>query len=298
MEQVGELKTLTWTLESDGVCIVRLNRPEQRNAFTLLMSVEFQQLFGALDRDNNVKAVILGANRRSSMFCAGADLNAANDVTLSEAEQKRDAGGRCSLAIWRCRKPVIMAMHGNAIGIGITMALPADIRIVNKDAKIGFVFARRGLVAEAASTYFLPRLVGMSRALEWTLTGRIFRAGDQDSRESGLFNHVVETPDDVMPKALSIAREIVSKNSLVATSVCKSLYWRGQAIPTPYEAHAEESRALRFLMNSPEVQEGFMSFLEKRQPDFPGSPGNKEDVPPGFHDFPYPNNFPSIAARL
>src|SRR5271157_5495057 len=198
------------------------------NAFTSTMALELIEVFAEADRDDAVRVVVVtGAGKA---FCAGADLSyGASTFDISKREGKeipisehRDRGGRVALAIYNCRKPVIGAINGHAVGIGITMTLPMDIRIVAADAKIGFVFTRRGVVPEACSSWFLPRIIGVSRAAELLYTGRVFKA---EEASSGLFNYVVDR-DDVLPKAMAIAQEIAETSS-VSVALTKALLWHG-----------------------------------------------------------------------
>ena len=188
----------------------------------------------------------------------------------------RDTGGVTALAIARCRKPVIAAVNGPAVGIGVTMTLPMDIRIAAESARFGFVFTRRGLVPEAASTWFLPRVVGISRAMEWVATGRVF--GAAEALDGGLVSRVV--PDgEVLPAALQIAREICDNTAPVAVAAAKQLLWSMLGAPTPWQAHALDSRTIHTLGQGADVAEGVRSFLDKRPPRFPGTVS--EDYP-GF----------------
>jgi enoyl-CoA hydratase/carnithine racemase len=264
----------------DGVALIRLNRPDQLNAFTPVMREELIHLFREADQDDRVRAVVVtGAGRA---FCAGADLSGGGS-TFDRAQREgreirlsshRDGGGQVSLAVFNCRKPVIAAIHGPAVGIGITMTLPMDIRIAAEDAKIGFVFARRGVVPEACSSWFLPRIVGISKAAELVLTGRIFRAAEE--AHSGLFNYVLPM-EQVLPKALSIAREIADHTSAVSVTLSKALLWHGLAEGDPQSVHLIDSRVFFWAGKNKDAYEGVQSFLEKRPPQFPLSP--TKDLP-------------------
>ena len=223
------------------------------------------------DQDDSVRAVVVkGAGKA---FCAGADLSAggsAFDRTLQEGRkvaisEHRDGGGQVSLAIFRCRKPVIAAINGHAVGVGITMTLPMDIRIVSENAKIGFVFTRRGVVPEACSSWFLPRIVGTSKAAEWIYTGRVFRASEEAA--SGLFNYVVPQ-GKVLDKAMTIAREIAENTSAVSVALSKALLWHGLAEGDPQSVHLIDSRCFYWMGHERDSREGVESFLEKRQPKF------------------------------
>jgi enoyl-CoA hydratase/carnithine racemase len=263
----------------DRVAVITLNRPERMNAFTGRMMHELLEVFEAIDRDDDVRAVVVtGAGKA---FCAGADLGAGGATFDAEkggesvgVSDHRDGGGRVSLAIFACRKPVIAAINGHAVGVGITMTLPMDLRIVAEDAKVGFVFARRGIVPEACSSWFLPRIVGISKAAELCYTGRVFRAADEQS--SGLFSYVVPA-DQVVAKAMEIAREIAANTSAVSVALSKALLWHGLGQETPQHAHLVDSKCIQWTGKNPDAYEGVQSFLDKRSPDFKMSPWN--DMP-------------------
>ena len=254
-----------------GVATVTLDRPVKMNAFTPTMRNELIEVFRAADLDDSVRVVVVtGAGKA---FCAGADLSSgpsAFDRSLQDGHgvriaEHRDGGGRVSLAVFRCRKPVIAAINGHAVGIGITMTLPMDIRIVSEEAKIGFPFTRRGVVPEACSSWFLPRIVGISKAAEWVYTGRVFRASEEAG--SGLFNHVVPQ-EQVLDKAMSIAKEIVENTSAVSVALGKALLWHGQAEPDPQSVHLIDSRCFFWMGCQKDSHEGVESFLQKRPPSF------------------------------
>ncbi|MBN1103367.1 MAG: crotonase/enoyl-CoA hydratase family protein [Deltaproteobacteria bacterium] len=254
-----------------GIAIVTLDRPDQMNAFTATMRKELIEIFTIADQDDAVRVVVVtGAGRA---FCAGADLSSgrfAFDRVRQDGEEvgiaeHRDGGGQVSLAVFRCRKPVIAAINGHAVGVGITMTLPMDMRIVSENAKIGFVFARRGVVPEACSSWFLPRIVGISRATEWVFTGRVFRASEE--ARSGLFNHVVP-PGQVMDKAMAIAREIAENTSAVSVALSKALLWHGCGERDPQSVHLIDSRCFFWMGCQKDSSEGVQGFLEKRPPKF------------------------------
>ena len=254
-----------------GVATVTLYRPEQMNAFTKTMRKELVEIFAAADQDDSVRAVVVkGAGKA---FCAGADLSAggsAFDRAVQEGRkvaisEHRDGGGQVALAVFRCRKPVIAAINGHAVGVGITMTLPMDVRIVSEDAKIGFVFARRGVVPEACSSWFLPRIVGISKAAEWIYTGRVFRASEEAA--SGLFNYVVPQ-GKVLDKAMTIAREIAENTAAVSVALSKALLWHGLAEGDPQSVHLIDSRCFYWMGHQKDSREGVDSFLEKRPPKF------------------------------
>jgi enoyl-CoA hydratase/carnithine racemase len=265
-----ELTQTRYEVEN-GIATVTLNRPDQLNAFTKIMRKELVEIFNAADQDDSVRVVVVkGAGRA---FCAGADLSSGasaferamqegRNVSLAE---HRDGGGQVSLAIFRCRKPVIGAINGHAVGVGITMTLAMDVRIVSEDAKIGFVFARRGVVPEACSSWFLPRIVGISKAAEWIYTGRVFRASEEAN--SGLFNHVVPQ-DKVLEKAMTIAREIAENTSAISVALGKALLWHAHAEKDPQSAHLIDSKCFYWAGLQKDTREGVQSFLEKRRPRF------------------------------
>lgn len=253
---------------TDGIATITLHRPDNLNAFTVRMKDELVHLFGQADGDDAVRVVLVTGSGRA--FCAGADLAAGGsrfDHATGPVNQAsyRDGGGQVSLAIHRCRKPVIAAINGHAVGVGITMTLPMDIRVVSKDAKIGFVFARRGIVPEACSSWFLPRVVGISKATELVFTGRVFRA--EEERYSGLFNYVVET-DEVLPKARELAREIADNTSATSVALSRALLWHGLGDADPQTAHLNDSRCIFWAGAAKDAYEGVQSFLEKRAPQF------------------------------
>jgi enoyl-CoA hydratase/carnithine racemase len=249
------------------VATITLHRPERLNAYTHAMRDELIHVFEAVDRDDGVRAVVVTGEGRA--FCAGADLGAAAGATFDHASDRladyRDGGGRVSLAIYRCRKPVIAAINGPAVGVGITMTLPMDFRVAADDAKIGFVFARRGIVPEACSSWFLPRIVGIAKATELVYTGRVFRARDEAA--SGLFNYVLPAAE-VLPKALSLAHEIADNTSATSVALSKALLWHGLGDPDPQTAHLRDSKCIYWAGMQKDAYEGVSSFLEKREPAF------------------------------
>ncbi len=251
---------------ADGVATITLNRPDALNALTVPMKQELLAAFRRVDRDAAVRVVILtGAGRA---FCAGADLSAGGATFAKGGSDEqtaagvpRDGGGKVSLRIFECLKPVIAAINGPAVGVGITMTLPMDIRLVSTSAKIGFVFARRGIVPEACSSWFLPRLVGISQALEWCYSGRVFSA--DEALSGGLVRSVHET-DDLLPAARSIAADIVENTSAVSVALTRRLMWAMLTADHPMEAHRADSRAILERGRSADAREGVESFLAKR----------------------------------
>ena len=268
---------------SDSVATITLNRSDKLNAFTPVMKREMVDALGSADGDDDVRIVIVtGAGRA---FCAGADLSHGGDTfdykrrggTATEAP--RDGGGEVSLRVYEMRKPVIAAINGSAVGVGITMTLPMDIRLVADNAKLGFVFARRGVVPEAASSWFLPRVVGPSQAAEWLFTGRVFDA--QEALAGGLVRSV-HPADQVLAVARGIAREIADNAAPVSVALARLLMWRGLAFSTPYETHVADSRAMHQTGQGIDVREGIEAFLAKRPADFPGRVS--QDLPEVFAD--------------
>jgi len=255
---------------ADHVATVTLDRPDRMNAFTTRMMEELLEIFREVDRDDGVRAVVVtGAGKA---FCAGADLSAGASTFDAAAHGDgvglgghRDGGGQVALALFGCRKPIIAAINGHAVGVGITMTLAMDIRVVASDAKIGFVFARRGVVPEACSSWFLPRIVGISKATELCYTGRVFRA--EEEADSGLFNHVVAA-DQVLAKAMAIAHEIAENTSAVSVALSKALLWHGLGEDDPHSAHLIDSRCILWTGRNRDAYEGVQSFLEKRPPKF------------------------------
>ncbi len=271
---------------ADGVATITLDRPEQMNAFTATMMLEMIAAFDEIDADDDVRVVIVtGAGRA---FCAGADLSSGGDTFDSDARGRapsdpeavrRDGGGRVSLRIFDCTKPVIAAINGHAVGVGITMTLPMDIRIVSEDAKIGFVFARRGIVPEAASSWFLPRLVGISTAARWCYTGNVMPASEIAA--AGLAE--LAPADEVLARAQALAAEIATHAAPVSVAATRHLLWRGLTFDHPMQSHRADSRAIQELGRMADAREGVMSFLEKREPEFTLRPST--DTPELFPDW-------------
>ena len=250
---------------ADAVCTITLHRPDRLNAFTVGMARELVDAFGRADADDEVRAVVVtGAGRA---FCAGADLGRGGATfDYPDGAAHRDEGGRVSLRIFESLKPVIAAFNGPAVGIGITMMLPADVRLASTEARFGFVFARRGIVMEAASSWFLPRLVGISRALEWAVTGRVF--GADEALAAGLVRSVHE-PAELLPAAYALAREIADNTAPVSVALNRQMLWRMLGAADPMAAHRVDSRAMHSRGMSADAREGVTSFLEKRPAQFP-----------------------------
>jgi enoyl-CoA hydratase/carnithine racemase len=261
---------------ADGIATITLNRPDKLNAFTARMRDELIAAFDATDADDAVRAVIVtGAGRA---FCAGADLSsggqtfdyaARNEAAREEArigDVYRDGGGMVTLRIYRSLKPVIAAVNGAAVGIGLTMQLPMDMRLASTDARFGFVFARRGITPEAASSWFLPKLVGMQTALEWCFTGRVF--GAQEALERGLVRSL-HAPDELLPAAHALAREIADHSAPVSVALTRQMLWRMAGADHPMVAHRIDSRAIQSRGASADAREGVSAFLDKRPAVYP-----------------------------
>ena len=250
----------------EGVLTLTLNRPDRLNAYNAELHESLVGAFRRADRDDDVRAVVVtGAGRG---FCAGADLEARGQTFHSDQEPEayRDGGGLLSLEIFRLTKPVIAAINGPAVGVGVTMTLPMDVRIAAETAKLGFVFTRRGMVPEACSSFFLPRIVGISQAMEWMLTGRVFSA--REALEGGLVSRVVADAE-VVPAAVALAREIAENTAPVSVALTRQMLWRQLSGSSPMRAHRIETRGIYSRGRSRDVQEGVASFLEKRRPEFP-----------------------------
>ena len=265
----------------DGpVATITMNRPDRLNAFTITMQREMNAAFDQADADDDVRAVIVtGAGRG---FCAGADLGTggesfdadATGVKASKHDYPRDFGGLLTLRIFQSTKPVIAAINGPAVGIGITMTLPMDIRLVSDNAKIGFVFAGRGIVPEAASSWFLPRVVGISQALEWSMSARVFRA---DEALAGGLVRSVHPPDELLPAAQALASEIAVNAAPVSVALTRQMMWRMLGADHPMEAHKIDSRGVYSTGRSSDAFEGVTAFLQKRPADWTMRP--TEDMP-------------------
>jgi enoyl-CoA hydratase/carnithine racemase len=259
---------------ADGIATITLHRPEKMNAFTHVMMSEMIAAFDLIDADDDVRVVIV-TGHGDRAFCAGADLTpdgggrvfASGEVVEDLSDSRvRDGGGLLTLRIYQCKKPVIAAVNGAAVGVGVTMQLPMDIRLASDTARFGFVFARRGIVPEAASSWFLPRLVGYQQALEWCFTGRIFDA--QEALKGGLVRSV-HPANELLAEAQKLAREIADNTAPVAIAMTRQMLWRNAAMPHPMDAHRVDSRAIYRRSKSGDAIEGISSFLEKRAPHYP-----------------------------
>ena len=261
----------------DKILTITLNRPDRLNAFTGQMMNDLISAFDSASKDDEVRVVIVTGEGRG--FCAGADLGA-GEATFNRDENPRakktddeenlewlrDGGGRTTLAIYDCSKPIIAAINGPAVGVGVTMTLPMDIRLASEEAKFGFVFARRGLVPEAASSWFLPRIVGISKSLEWTFSGKVFDA--EEALKGGLIRSV-HSKRSLLDEAKKIANEIIENTSPVSVSMTRQMLWKMLGADHPMEAHQVDSRAIYELGKGEDTKEGVNSFLEKRPPEFP-----------------------------
>jgi enoyl-CoA hydratase/carnithine racemase len=269
---------------ADRVATLTLNRPEQLNSYTLALKDEILAALDAVDADDNVSVlVVTGAGRA---FCAGMDLtnpHAFDRLDEPEGERRRDSGGYIALRLYAMTKPVIAAINGAAVGVGATMTLPMDLRLASERAKFGFVFSQRGIVLETASSWFLPRLVGVQRAAEWAYTGRVF--GAQEALDAGLVRSI-HPPDELLPAAQDLAREIASTTASVSVALNRQLLWRGLGFSHPMQSHIAESRAMYERGLSPDVQEGVTSFLQKRPATYPQTV--PADLPEVFGDWQEP----------
>lgn len=267
----------------DGILTITLNRPDKMNAFTKLMFTELMDAFDRADQDDQVRAIIVtGAGRA---FCAGADLSAGastwsgqKSATFTPDMGKGDTGGRLTRRIFDCTKPVIAAINGSAVGVGLTMTLAMDVRLVSSKAKLGFVFAARGIVPEACSSWFLPRIVGISQALEWAFSARIFTA---EEALNGRLVRSIHESDQVLEEAGKLALEIAGNTSAVSVALTRQMMWKMLGADHPVEAHKLDTRGVFFLGGSNDAKEGIESFLEKRKPNY------KDTVTQNMPDF-YP----------
>ena len=265
---------------AENILTITLNRPEKLNVFSPTMHRELKDAFDRSEDDDNVRAVIVTGEGRA--FCAGADLSLGSDIFDIDAQRGpakrlsdgatdysdpnvRDSGGCLSLQIFRCLKPIIGAINGPAIGMGATIPLAMDIRIASESARFGFVFSQRGIVPEAASSWFLPRIVGIGQALEWCYSGRVFSA--QEALAGRLVNKVVP-PDQLLPTAHAIAREIAEKTAPVSIALIRQMLWRMLGADDPMEAHKVDSRAIYTRGRSADSKEGVAAFMEKRPAEF------------------------------
>jgi enoyl-CoA hydratase/carnithine racemase len=296
-------ETIRWDLDG-GILTLTLDRPDRLNAFTPRMMHELLDALDRADREDGVRVVVItGAGRG---FCAGADLSDGAavfdfDTRPDKAalgspvradgsidyghEAVRDNGGRVSLRIFRSLKPVIGAINGAAVGVGMTMTLPMDIRLAAQGARFGMPFTRRGIVLEGGSSWFLPRIIGISRAMEWASTGRLFSA--TEAHEAGLVRSV-HSADDLLPAAYALAREMAGGTAPVSVALTRQMLWRGMTMAEPMEAHRVESRGVYVLGRSADVREGVAAFVEKREPAFVGTvSADMPDYFPWWTERPY-----------
>jgi enoyl-CoA hydratase/carnithine racemase len=270
----------------DRVATITLDRPDKLNAFTTRMMRELIDAFERTDEDDDVRVVIVTGRGRG--FCAGADLSEGAETFAHggggdpEGDERivRDGGGMVSLRIFDSKKPVIAAINGPAAGVGVTMTLPMDIRFASDHARFGLVFSRRGIVPEACSSWFLPRVVGISQALEWVYSGKVFDA--QEALRGGLVR-AVYPPDELLPAARAYAAEIAENTSAVSVALARLMMWRLLGADHPMEAHRVDSRAINATGASDDAREGVSSFLEKRPPHFPGRVS--DGLPPVFPEW-------------
>ena len=266
---------------AEGILTLTLNQPEKMNAQNAETCLELRDAFDLADNDDSVRVIIVtGAGKA---FSAGADLGSAGGSPhyfmerfegREDNEPHREEGGMLTLRIYDMKKPVIAAINGAAVGIGITMTLPMDIRIAARNARMGFVFTRRGILFDGCASWFLPRVVGISTAADWVLSGKIFPA--QEAFERKLISEIVE-PEELMPRARQIAAEIVKNTSSISVALCRQLMWKMLAADHPMEANIIESKSLNWMFGMPDAREGIVSFLEKRPPHFPMKIGS--DMP-------------------
>ena len=264
---------------ADGVATITFNRADKLNAFTGAMMHRMIELLDEIDADDAVRATIVTGEGRA--FCAGADISGGADGFYSAGEDSpyradgsidyahpaaRDGGGLLALRLYRCVKPLIAAINGPAVGIGATMTLPMDIRLASANARFGFVFAKRGIVTDAAASWFLPRVVGIAQALDWTLTGELFDA--EEAFQAGLVKQVLP-PDELLPRAYEIAGRIVRNTAPVSIALIRQMMWRSLGMEDPMDAHRVESRGIVSRSRSADAAEGVAAFLEKRAPSFP-----------------------------
>ncbi|PRY58060.1 enoyl-CoA hydratase [Knoellia remsis] len=284
-------ETLLWEVSDDDILTLTLNRPDALNAFTVTMARELEHAFRRVNDDDSVAAVVVTGSGRA--FCAGMDLSREGNVfgldeSLSPtpedmrerlddpeiADGVRDTGGKVALAIFDCTKPVIAAINGPAVGIGATMTLPMDVRLASSSARVGFVFGRLGIVPEACSSWFLPRIVGVPRALEWTLSADIM--APEELLTAGFVREVVE-PEALLETAYALARRFTAGRSRVGTALVRRMMWRNAALPHPLEAHRDDSLAM-WWTSVHDGKEGVAAFLEKRPAEFTSSAST--DLPP------------------
>lgn len=274
--QTNDFKNIKYEV-NNHILTLTYNRPQSLNAFTPEMESEIRDAYDMAQTDDDIRVIVVTGQGKG--FCAGMDLSqdTAFDYRQTKEEEHRDGGGRISLKVFESKKPVIAAINGAAVGVGITSTLPMDIRIASSNAKMGFVFARRGIIGEACSSYFLPRIVGIANAMELVLSGRIITA--QEALKYGLVSKVVE-PEELLPTAYGIASEIVRYTAPVSVALVRQMFWRMLGASHPMQAHQVESRTMYHIGNQPDTLEGIHSFMEKREPNFTMSVNT--DMPPSY----------------
>ncbi|MGI9346124.1 MAG: crotonase/enoyl-CoA hydratase family protein [Gammaproteobacteria bacterium] len=281
-------ETIEVTLE-EGIQILKLNRPDRMNAFNTRMQYEIVDALEQAAQDTEVKAVVF-TGHGTRAYCAGADLEQGGETfnyrqrseRTGREDDGRDGGGKVTLALYDFPKLVVGAINGAAVGIGVTMTLPMDIRLASENARFGFVFARRGIIPEAASSWFLPRLVGIQQALDWCYSGRVF--GAEEALSAGLVSAVVPA-DQLLSEAKRRVREIIDNCAPISVALTRQMMWKMLGADHPMEAHKVDSRAIRALGKMPDAREGIQSFLEKRAPEFTGQvPTDMPDLYPFWTD--------------
>ena len=274
-----KFKTISTEIDNN-VLLLTLNRPKIMNAVNETMIEEIITAIDDADENDNVRAIVFtGAGKA---YCAGADLSSGDKTFDWSKKEKsngihRDGGGRVTLRLFDCKKPIIGAINGAAVGFGATMQLPMDIRIASEKARFGFVFSRRGVVPEACSSWFLPRLVGVSKALQWCYSGEVFSA--KDAHEAGLVSEIVGE-NELIDRAKQIASQFIDSTAPISVALIRQMMWKMLGANHPMEAHKIDSRGIYFLGQGADTKEGVMSFLEKRQPVFPGK--ISQDMPDFF----------------
>jgi len=267
---VESYKTIHFT-EDDSIGLITLNRPEKLNAFNAKMMAEMLDVFDLIDSKDSIKAVIITGEGRA--FCAGADLSAGADTFNSEFDTsaefsedfRRDSGGILTLRMYNCLKPIVIACNGDAVGIGASLQLAADIRVASTASRFGFVFAKRGIVPDACSSWFLPRIVGISKALELCFSGEIFSA--EDALKFGMVNYLFE-PDELLNASKEIAKKLFSNTAPVSVALTRHMIWDMSSATSPEDAHIIDSKAIDSRGASKDAAEGVMSFLEKREAEY------------------------------
>jgi enoyl-CoA hydratase/carnithine racemase len=259
---------------TQGVLTVTLNRPERLNAYNAAMQTDLLALFDAANEDDEVRVIVVtGAGRG---FCAGMDISGGNEAFKAWGKQRKD-NESIALSIYHCKKPVIGAINGVAVGVGITMCLPMDVRLMSSAARIGFIFNRRGMVMEAGSAWFLPRLVGMQQAQEWVASGEIF--GAEEALKGGLVRSV-HAPEELLPAAQALARKFADGTSAVSTALNRQMMWKMAGAQNPEDAVAIDIQCIKYMGGSAEGREGIAAFVEKRPPQFPLRASR--DMPPFY----------------